>query len=161
MAALLSSEMDGAERDKFFVEHIEDCRRMGIEVLPPNINDGQRLVPGRHRGEDPLRAGGDQGGRLQGRRGDRQGTRAEKGPFHSARRLLRTGLDQGRRPGLRRDADPRRRLRLPRGQAARSRWRSCPARCRPARPSRKTANAVSAGSLRHLREARPQRERQG
>jgi DNA polymerase-3 subunit alpha len=41
MAAVLSSEMDGAERDKFFVEHIEDCRRMGIEVLPPNINLGQ------------------------------------------------------------------------------------------------------------------------
>ncbi len=41
MAALLSSEMDGSERDKFFVEHIDDCRRMGIEVLPPNINAGQ------------------------------------------------------------------------------------------------------------------------
>jgi DNA polymerase III subunit alpha len=41
MAAVLSSEMDGAERDKFFVEHIEDCRRMGIEVLAPNINEGQ------------------------------------------------------------------------------------------------------------------------
>jgi DNA polymerase-3 subunit alpha len=41
MAALLSSEMDGAERDKFFVDHIEDCRRMGIEVLPPNINAGE------------------------------------------------------------------------------------------------------------------------
>ena len=41
MAAVLSSEMDGAERDKFFVEHIEDCRRMGIDVLPPNINQGE------------------------------------------------------------------------------------------------------------------------
>jgi DNA polymerase-3 subunit alpha len=40
MAAVLSSEMDGAERDKFFVEHIDDCRRMGIEVLPPNVNQG-------------------------------------------------------------------------------------------------------------------------
>jgi DNA polymerase-3 subunit alpha len=40
MAAVLSSEMDGAERDKFLVDHIEDCRRMGIEVLPPNINQG-------------------------------------------------------------------------------------------------------------------------
>ncbi len=40
MAAVLSSEMDGAEREKFFVDHIEDCRRMGIEVLPPNINQG-------------------------------------------------------------------------------------------------------------------------
>ncbi|MGD0040472.1 MAG: DNA polymerase III subunit alpha [Isosphaeraceae bacterium] len=41
MAAVLSSEMDGAERDKFFVEHIDDCRRMGIEVLPPNVNEGK------------------------------------------------------------------------------------------------------------------------
>jgi len=41
MAAVLSSEMDGAERDKFFVEHIDDCRRMGLDVLPPNINEGQ------------------------------------------------------------------------------------------------------------------------
>jgi DNA polymerase-3 subunit alpha len=41
MAALLSSEMDGAEREKYFVDHIEDCRRMGIEVLPPNINEGE------------------------------------------------------------------------------------------------------------------------
>ncbi|MBY0398160.1 MAG: DNA polymerase III subunit alpha, partial [Thermoleophilia bacterium] len=41
MAALLSSEMDGAEREKYFVEHIDDCRRMGIEVLPPNINAGE------------------------------------------------------------------------------------------------------------------------
>ena len=41
MAALLSSEMDGAERDKFFVDHIDDCRRMGIEVLQPDINAGE------------------------------------------------------------------------------------------------------------------------
>jgi DNA polymerase-3 subunit alpha len=41
MASLLSSEMDGSERDKFFVDHIEDCRRMGIEVLQPDINAGE------------------------------------------------------------------------------------------------------------------------
>ena len=41
MAALLSSEMDGAEREKYFVEHIDDCRKMGIEVLAPNINEGE------------------------------------------------------------------------------------------------------------------------
>jgi DNA polymerase-3 subunit alpha len=40
MAALLSSELDGAERDKL-VEHIDECRRMGIEVLPPDVNVGQ------------------------------------------------------------------------------------------------------------------------
>ena len=41
MAALLSSEMDGSERDKFFVDHIDDCRRMGIEVLQPDVNAGE------------------------------------------------------------------------------------------------------------------------
>ena len=41
MAALLSSEMDGAERDKYFVDHIEDCRRMGLVVRQPNINVGE------------------------------------------------------------------------------------------------------------------------
>jgi DNA polymerase-3 subunit alpha len=41
MAALLSSEMDGAEREKYFVEHIDDSRKMGVEVLPPNINEGE------------------------------------------------------------------------------------------------------------------------
>lgn len=41
MAAVLSSEMDGAEREKFFVEHIDDCRRMGLEVSPPNVNAGR------------------------------------------------------------------------------------------------------------------------
>ena len=96
MAAVLSSEMDGAERDKFFVEHIEDCRRMGIEVLPPNINEGQLDVPGGRRGKDPLRAGGDQGGGVQGGRGDRQGAGGE-GPVPEPRRLLRAGVDQGGR----------------------------------------------------------------
>lgn len=42
MAALLSSEIDGAERDKL-VEHIEDCRNMGIRVLPPDVNRGSSL----------------------------------------------------------------------------------------------------------------------
>lgn len=37
MAALLSSEIDGSERDKL-TEHIEDSRRMGIDVLPPDVN---------------------------------------------------------------------------------------------------------------------------
>ena len=40
MAALLSSEMEGAEREKYFVDHIDDCRRMGIEVIRPSVNHG-------------------------------------------------------------------------------------------------------------------------
>ena len=103
MAAVLSSEMDGAERDKFFVEHIEDCRRMGIEVLPPNVNGGERAVPGRERGEGPLRPGGDQGRRGQGRGGDRQGPRGGRA-VPQPRRVLRAGVDArgGRRRRARR-----------------------------------------------------------
>ncbi|SIO65643.1 DNA polymerase-3 subunit alpha [Singulisphaera sp. GP187] len=41
MAALLSTEMDGAEREKFLVEHIEDCKKLGLEVMAPNINEGE------------------------------------------------------------------------------------------------------------------------
>jgi DNA polymerase-3 subunit alpha len=41
MAAILSSEMDGAEREKYFCEHIDDARRMGQDVLRPDINGGR------------------------------------------------------------------------------------------------------------------------
>ncbi len=40
MAALLSSEIDGSDRDKL-TEHIDDARRMGIEVLPPDVNQSE------------------------------------------------------------------------------------------------------------------------
>jgi DNA polymerase III subunit alpha len=40
MAALLSGDITGRNFKKkdTLVEHIEDCRRMGIEVAPPNVN---------------------------------------------------------------------------------------------------------------------------
>src|SRR5207244_414236 len=41
MAALLSSEIeDGNKRDSM-VQHFEDARRLGADVLPPNINEGE------------------------------------------------------------------------------------------------------------------------
>jgi DNA polymerase-3 subunit alpha len=42
MAALLSGDITGRNFKKkdALVEHIEDCRRMGIEVLPPDVNAG-------------------------------------------------------------------------------------------------------------------------
>ena len=115
MAALLSSEMDGAERDKYFVDHIDDCRRMGLEVRQPNINVGEcdfsvsedrrhRVRPRRH-----------QGGRHQGGRGDRPRAQGQR-PVPRPRRLLRADLHHRRRPGGRRDPDQGRRLRLPGGQ---------------------------------------------
>ncbi len=114
MAALLSSEMDGAEREKYFVEHIDDCRKMGIEVLAPNVNEGDlEFVPSGRR-EDSFRAGGDQGGRVQGGRGDPP--RSLRGrAVHQPGRLLRARLAEDLRPGLHRDAHQGRRIRLPRG----------------------------------------------
>ena len=45
MAAVLSSEMDGAERDKFLIEHVDDCRRLGIEVLETEHQRGTSRFP--------------------------------------------------------------------------------------------------------------------
>jgi DNA polymerase-3 subunit alpha len=41
MAALLSSEIDDANKRDMLVDHIADARRMGIEVLPPDVNHGR------------------------------------------------------------------------------------------------------------------------
>jgi DNA polymerase-3 subunit alpha len=38
MAALLSSEVDDGNKRDILVEHIADARRLGVEVLPPNVN---------------------------------------------------------------------------------------------------------------------------
>jgi DNA polymerase-3 subunit alpha len=38
MAALLSSEVDDGNKRDVLVEHIADARRLGIEVLPPDVN---------------------------------------------------------------------------------------------------------------------------
>src|SRR5207302_4217118 len=41
MAALLSSEIDDGNKRDFMVEHIEDARRLGVEVLPPDVNSSE------------------------------------------------------------------------------------------------------------------------
>jgi len=41
MAALLSSEVDDGNKRDILVEHIADARRLGVEVLPPNINTSE------------------------------------------------------------------------------------------------------------------------
>ncbi len=38
MAALLTSEIDDANKRDILVEHIVDARRLGVDVLPPDIN---------------------------------------------------------------------------------------------------------------------------
>jgi DNA polymerase-3 subunit alpha len=37
MAALLSSELDNTDK---LVDHMDDCKRMGIDVKPPDVNEG-------------------------------------------------------------------------------------------------------------------------
>jgi DNA polymerase-3 subunit alpha len=54
MAALLSSEADESNRRDEFLDHLNDARRMGLEILPPDVNssgveftvDGKRLGVG-------------------------------------------------------------------------------------------------------------------
>ena len=41
MAALLSSEIDDGNKRDMLVDHIADARKMGVDVLPPDVNKGQ------------------------------------------------------------------------------------------------------------------------
>jgi DNA polymerase III subunit alpha len=40
MAAMLSSEIDDGNKRDVFIDHIADARKLGIEVLPPDVNHG-------------------------------------------------------------------------------------------------------------------------
>ena len=82
MAALLSSDIPGRNfttKDSL-VEHMEDCQRMDIEVVPPDVNRSDvEFTVGRR--QDLLRPVGHQGLRRRGRRGDRRGAPQAGGPF--------------------------------------------------------------------------------
>ena len=41
MAALLSSEIDDGNKRDVMVDHIADARKMGVQVLPPDVNRGR------------------------------------------------------------------------------------------------------------------------
>ena len=130
MAALLSSEMDGAEREKYFVEHIDDCRRMGIEVLPPNINEGEARSGSRPRGRSTSgwrrsRGSASRPSRRSSRRGRPAGR--SSGSTTSSSAFRRRG-----RPGVRRGPDQGRGLRLPGRPAEPVAGRPAPRR--PGRP---------------------------
>jgi DNA polymerase-3 subunit alpha len=43
MAALLSSEIDDGNKRDILVQHIDDARRLGAKVLPPDINAGESM----------------------------------------------------------------------------------------------------------------------
>ena len=40
MAALLSSEIDDGNKRDVFIDHISDARKLGVDVLPPDVNRG-------------------------------------------------------------------------------------------------------------------------
>ena len=98
MAALLSGDIAGRNFKKkdSLVEHLEDCRRMNIEVLPPDVNrsDADFTVAD---GKILLRPVRDQGLRPLGRRGDRRGARRGRAVPRSVR-LLRTGRSRAGQP---------------------------------------------------------------
>ncbi len=75
MAALLESVK--GDKDKSAI-YLAECRRMGIKVLPPDVNESVRHVhPGRHR--HPLRAGRHPQRRQQRGGGHRGGARRGHG----------------------------------------------------------------------------------
>jgi len=84
MAALLTFEMGDTEK---VVEYIEECRRMGIRVAPPDINSSDRdftVIPGGRDGRPLIRFGL---GAIKGL-GDKAvsailGARQKAGPFRS------------------------------------------------------------------------------
>ncbi len=41
MAALLSSEIEDGNKRDIMVQHIEDTRKLGVEVCPPDVNEGE------------------------------------------------------------------------------------------------------------------------
>ncbi len=41
MAALLSSEIEDGNKRDILVQHIDDARRLGVKVRPPNVNEGE------------------------------------------------------------------------------------------------------------------------
>ena len=144
MAAVLSSEMDGSERDKFFVEHIDDCRRMGIEVLPPNVNEGQLTSRSPAKG----RSSSDWGrSRELGSRPSRRSSRRGRRKARSTASMTSSSGSRRRRsaPGFAETLIHAGASIASAAQRASS-WRSCPGRSRPGRPSRRIAAAGSSGS---------------
>jgi DNA polymerase III subunit alpha len=43
MAALLSSEIEDGNKRDILVQHIDDCRKLHVEVLPPSVNSSDTL----------------------------------------------------------------------------------------------------------------------
>ena len=93
--------------------YLNECRRMGIKVLPPDVNESDvRLHPGRHR--HPVRAVRDPQRRRATWSTRSSRTRTAKGRFADFHDFLRQGRRRRLQQAGRRVADQGRRLRLPR-----------------------------------------------
>ena len=96
MAAVLSNEITNTDKISIFVG---ECKRMGIEILPPDVNrSALKFIAGDRPDETPghpLRPGGDQ---ERGRSGDGSGHRgaAAARPVQIAGRFLRAGSTPAR-----------------------------------------------------------------
>ena len=167
MAALLSGDIAGRnfkKKDKL-VEHLEDCRRMGIEVLAPDVNRAEgdfTVIDGKLQiGLAAIKGCGRRG--RDGHRGGPCQRRAVSQPV----RFLRTGRRPADRPGRHRNPDQGRRFRFARRSplAVDGRGRSGRAgRRRPAgRSPPRTEGAVRGGRRRagRSRAGRPFARRSG
>ena len=78
MAALLSGDIPGRnfKRKDSLVEHLEDCQRMEIEVVPPDVNTSD-VDFSRRRRQNLLRALGHQRLRWRSGRGGGNGTASQ------------------------------------------------------------------------------------
>ena len=164
MAALISSVMNTKDRVPFYVNA---CDEIGIEVLPPDVNESQCRLR-RRRGEDPLRPERGQERRRLGRRAI-IAAREEGGPFASiwdftervdpqvveqararvARQVRRARLDRRRRArGCSTCSSRRSRLGRPRSTADRLRGPGL-----DLRPRRRDADAAARRAT--IRRSRP------
>ena len=131
------------KRKDSLVEHLEDCRRMDIEVVPPDVNrsDADFTVAD---GKILLRPVARSRAAAARRREAIVAARKQGGPFRRPVRFLRAGRSARCEPGDDRNADQGRRVRL---ASARS-GRSLLAVARPGHAVRRVASPPIAGAAR-------------
>ena len=142
MAALLSSDITGRnfKRKDSLVEHIEDCQRMDITVLPPDVNrSGPEFTVAEGKicfGLSAIKGCG--AAAATALEAERERPRTLSQPV----RFLRTARPRHGQPHGRRIADQGRRVRFALAPAGRSCSRRSIAPCKPAPPPPPTAAAA-------------------
>ena len=148
MAALLTCGMEDTDR---ICEHVDDCRRMKIRVLPPGYQPVDGRIRRRGRQVD-VRSGGDQGRGRTGGGGDRPRARGARSvPRHL--RPVRTGRSPATDEGDARNPDQGRGPRFVRARAEPAPGAGRPGRSRTplrsfatSRPGRRTCSAAKTKS---------------